>query len=163
MRFLVTVTLACVCIVSPLLHGQKNPPQSSAGLKAVGYYIAVHASLNSDRQVDVFAASNLPQGSILWLQVYDFLGTGSKSITPGEHVILGADGLIRTSIRPKPGLAFRSNMICILSFAPTYPKQPAHVLGVVGKTGEHLGDWKRNPQIDGNDRVSILTAVTVIR
>jgi hypothetical protein len=66
-------------------------------------------------------------------------------------------------IHSKEGATFRHNIICQVIFAPTYPAQPPNVIRVVGRTGERLGDWRTNPQIERSPRVETLVATTVVR
>ncbi len=139
--------------------GGERPRSSAPSLRAVGYYIAVRAELNGN-EIDIFGASNLPPGSILGILIYQFLG--SNVANDETNVVVGDDGLFRTAIHSKKGVQFRHSMVCDVVFAPTYPRQPAEVLKVVGKVGERLGKWDSNPQLDGNPRVTTLYTQTIV-
>jgi len=130
---------------------------------AVGYYIAVRASINGPDEIDVFGASNLPPGSELTVDVSDFIGEGSQSLNQEVTVRVGPEGLFRFRVRPQKGKAFRRNLPCLISFQPTYPQQPEKVLSIVGRMGEHLGNPWENPQLDGNPRVKTLQALTPVQ
>ncbi len=159
----VVKTLALSILIITFVNKFPAQDSSSACLSAVGYYIAVRATLNSEDQIDLFGASNLPPGSILGVQTYDFLGQGARVLNDDVSVMVGKDGLFRAAIHPKKVNSFRRNMICDVIFMPTYPRQPAAVIKVVGKAGEHLRTAVANPQVEGNPRVSILRDATVVQ
>ena len=158
-------TLYIVLALSTLLSSGNTTPQEQGTrpLRAVGYYLAVRAELDGRGVVNVFGASNLPAGSILWISVYDFIGEGSSVLNDEADVPVGSDGLFRVAVRAKSRRSFKRNYICSVTFVPTYPQQPAEALEIVGKTGEHLGDPFKNPQIVGNFRVQMLDATTVVQ
>ncbi|MGD0922004.1 MAG: hypothetical protein ABSA70_09605 [Terriglobia bacterium] len=142
--------------------GEERRSRPQPALRAPGYYIAVRASLVDDQLVALFGASNLPPGSILWVVLTDFTGAGPKTVNGETNATVGKDGLFRVEIHPKMGEVFRHKIVCDVIFAPTDPAQPPNVIKVVGKTGGRLGDWRKNPQVDGNERVSRLVTTTIV-
>ncbi len=160
---LVSFMMACVVTLLPVFASPEKYRTSGQSLPAVGYYIAVRATLNGSEQIDLFGASNLPAGSILGVNISDFRGTGSKVFNDETTVAVGKNGLFRSATRPKRGDLFRRNMICDVMFCPTYSNQPASVIKVVGKAGERLGKWDANPQLEGSPRVTCLAATTIVQ
>jgi len=140
-------------------------PGGSGGAKrpSVRFYITTKAMLSSPEVVSIFGASNLPPGSVLTVYLYDYIGEGSQIFNTETRVVVGQDGLFKTVIGPKPGLSFRTNLVCDVVFSPTYPPQPKGVTQVVGRAGEQLGTNSTNPQIQGNDRLTMLADMTVVR
>jgi hypothetical protein len=128
-------------------------------LWAPSYYIAIHARLQTDTDVWVFGASNLPSGSIITFRVYDMSG---KPVSQDAMATVGDDGLFRVDLRPKKGSIFRPRMECDAVFETLYPKQPAEVLKMVGKHGENLGTTGDNPQVQDNSRIKLLSAEVVV-
>jgi hypothetical protein len=90
-------------------------------------------------------ASNLPPGSILIVNIYDYFGEGSKIFNSEVTAIVDNRGFFEATIAPKKGMSFRINLICDVVFMPRDPKQPAEVIRTVGRRGERLG-FPDNPQ-----------------
>jgi len=70
---------------------------------------------------------------------------GSTRFNEDGVATVNRNGFFEVILRPKPGLAFRHNLVCSVVFMPTYPRQEPSVLEVTGKRGEHLG-FPENPQ-----------------
>jgi len=111
------------------------------------FYLVVRARTCSPQEVKIEGASNLPVGSILTLQVSDFLGDGWTNYSEETYVTLRADGFFEATIQPVKGKEFHRNLLIQASFIPWRPKQPADVLGVVERHGRNLGGIK-NPQVN---------------
>jgi hypothetical protein len=152
-----------VLFASSMAMTGEQTPRPHPAVRALGYYIVVRATINGSKQVDLFGASNLPPGAILTVDISDYIGTGSRTLSVDTNVAVGENGLFRAPIHPKNGEQFRTNIVCMVEFQPTYPAQPPDVIIAVGKMGERLGDWRKNPQIEGSPRVRTLVAMTVVR
>lgn len=159
-----TLALALPITSAVLLRAAEQRHAPRPRLRAVGYYIALRATLKGSDEVDLFGATNLPKGSLLTVYVADYVGRGGAIITPQPDcvVIVGRGGLFRKMLRPRAGLSFRVGMICGAGFGGNHPRQPAGVVRVAGRHGERLGDPRMNPQLDGDYRVTILDALTVV-
>ncbi|MFL6300069.1 MAG: hypothetical protein ACJ71N_05635 [Terriglobales bacterium] len=125
------------------------------------YYLSARCQENGGT-VDAFIATNLPPGSRLVININDFLGTASHVLNNPTTAVVGADGTVRVEVTPKTGMEFKPNEPCGVVFSPTGMDQPSATLRQVGPTGERLGDPFKNPLIDGNVRVKLLTTTTVI-
>ena len=109
------------------------------------FYLVVRARTCSPAEVKVEGMSNLPIGSILTLQVSDFLGDGWTNYS--EETYVKADGFFEATIQSIQGKEFHRNLLVQASFMPWRPKQPAGVLKVVERHGRNLGGIK-NPQVN---------------
>ena len=58
--------------------------QAPAKLSAPTYYIAASAELRGPEEILVKGASNLPAGTVLFVNVSDFVGQGSKILSAGS-------------------------------------------------------------------------------
>jgi len=116
----------------------------------------------TDENVDLSGASNLPAGAILVVNIYDYIGEGSKIFNDDLTVELGKNGLFEVAIHPKKGLKFRTNLLCDVIFMPSYP-QPKSVEAVIGARGERLGSSDANPQIGIGSGTHYLEEFTVVR
>jgi hypothetical protein len=76
---------------------------------------------------------------------------------------VGTDGLFEVNLHAMRGIVFRPNLACDLVFMPTFPKQPASVLMIVGKHGEHL-DFPKNPQtrVGSGDNYYLVSSIHVL-
>jgi len=117
----------------------------------------------SDSTVSVFGATNLPPGSILIVNVMDYIGEGSKVVSGQQWVTVRKDGLFQAILHPLASESFRTNMVCYVLFEPNYPRQPGSVIKLLGAAGEHLGSNASNPQIEGNSRITGLVDYTILR
>ncbi len=63
-----------ICFVLPLAGVAGKESAGKPCLPAVGYYIAIRAKLYTEEDIWLFGASNLPPGSILVVNIYDFIG-----------------------------------------------------------------------------------------
>jgi hypothetical protein len=160
--------LACLTIVGvvflgyPEVHGIAAN-QDKTTLHALGYYVALRATLNHEQLVDVFGATNLPPGSVLQVSIINYIGQGGHPVSVHALAKVPEAGVFRIELRAKKGLKFQRNMVCDVVFSPADPNQPGHVLDVVGRAGEALGDPQRNPQLTGTPRVQVLDATTVVQ
>jgi hypothetical protein len=68
--------LLCFLAATVLL----SEPQAPARLSAPTYYIAASAEYRAPDEILVKGASNLPAGAMLFVNVYDFIGEGNKSL-----------------------------------------------------------------------------------
>jgi hypothetical protein len=119
-----------------------------ARLWAPTYYIAARGTYDGSDQLDVVAASNLPAGARLYLNVYRYIGEGGDAINDEASVLVGKEGFFDVTLHPRKGNQFQHNLVCSVVFATnTAPAQPSSVLQVVGKHGEHLG-FPKNPQVE---------------
>jgi len=126
-----------------------------------GFYIAVgYARLQSSEDVYVFGATNLPEGSVLNVEVENYIGEGSTITSKGAVAKVGSDHLFRADLLPKKGAEFKNNMICNIIFA--YKPQDPVVQTVTGTHGERLGDPARNSQVLTVSGGQILEATTVV-
>lgn len=143
---------------------RRNGSPAGARAKAlcrpeIGYYIVAQARLIAPDSVYVFGASNLPAGSVLTVSIYDYLGNGSRTFAQHETAV-GARGLFRITVGPRPNLAFRENMLCDVVFRAA--PQPAPVTEAVGRNGQRLGTLGVNPEVgqySGGQYLGELTAV----
>jgi hypothetical protein len=124
-------------------------PAPQTRLWAPTYYIAAKATYEG-RSDDLYVAgaSNLPDGARLYLNVYRYIGEGGNAINEGASTVVGKGGFFEANLHPTKGNQFQHNLVCDIVFATvTDPPQPASVLQVVGKHGEHLG-FPKNPQVE---------------
>jgi hypothetical protein len=166
-RLLNTSLVGTLLLVCPLsVHLLVGGPSAAGGLEKppmARYYITTKVMLATPQVLSVFGASNLPAGSVLVVYISDYIGEGSRLLNDETRAVVGEDGLFEAEIRVKEGLKFSTNMVCLVSFAPTYPPQPEGVIRVVGARGENLGSGGTNPQIQSNSRVTMLVDYTVVR
>lgn len=150
------VFILCGTAAAPLDQLQ---PRLSAPI----YYMAARASYQNSSQIEVRGQTNLPPGSIITAQVFDFLGNGAKALSANTTLSVKKDQTFLAWLSPRtgnefsftpPGRSYPHNPICEITFDPTTPRlpqsttsaQPASVLSVVGKYGQGLGkQWKSNP------------------
>src|SRR6266568_6029832 len=138
--------IIAVCLVGVIVALGGTITRKTWKLTAPTYYIAARVRYDGDPdELRVQGASNLPTGSRLTINILDFLREGSTILGKNEITSVGEDGFFEVTVRPLKGLAFRPNIVCEIGFSPEYPAQPASVIQVVGKQGEHLGSPK-NPQ-----------------
>lgn len=154
------VALLLLFLPVPTVHGQRRA--SKPRLSAVGYYIALQARLYTDSYVGVSGASNLPVGSMIMIDVYDFIGTGGKRLNQDVTVKVRNDGLFDVQVNVRKGAVFKANMVCDAVFDPNSSQQPGTVTRIVGRRGERLGATGNNPQVQTNSRTTLLVARTVI-
>ena len=127
------------------IFGMTQSRQKSK-LCAPTHCIATDADFKgSANEMRVRGTSNLPPGTRLGVDVYDSIGRGSTQFNEDAVTTVNRNGFFEVILRPKPGLAFRHNLVCSVVFMPTYPRQEPSVLEVTGKRGEHLG-FPENPQ-----------------
>lgn len=140
------VLSSVVCLIGGVIALSGTTPRKIWKLTAPTYYIAARVRYDGDPdELRIRGASNLPRGSRLTINILDFLGEGSTILGKNETTSVGKDGFFEVVIKPSKGFAFRPNIVCYIGFSPEYPAQPASVIQVVGKRGEHLGSPK-NPQ-----------------
>jgi hypothetical protein len=108
-------------------------------------------------KVLINGVTNLPKGSILQIEIIDFIGQGSKTYNDSETVNVGSNGEFSIGIQALPGLQMRSNLMVGIAFFPN--EQPAHITHQFGKRGENLN----GPQIEGNAGGNYLDAITVVK
>jgi len=137
--------MSCLILFSLIATVLPSEPQAPARLSAPTYYIAASAEYRALDEILVEGASNLPAGAILFVNVYDFIGEGSKTLSSESLPRVGKDGFFEVSLRPNPGNRFKHNLVCDISFMTDFPSQEAPVLKAVGKHGEQLG-FPINPQ-----------------
>ncbi|HTA59039.1 MAG TPA: hypothetical protein VK805_12825 [Candidatus Baltobacteraceae bacterium] len=131
-------------------------PQTSSRLSAPTYYIAASAEYRAPDEILVKGASNLPAGAMLFVNIYDFIGEGSKSLSADSFPKVGQDGFFEVRLKPNPGNRFKHNLVCDIGFMTDFPSQDAAVLKAVGKHGENLG-FPINPQaqVGSGERYSL--------
>jgi hypothetical protein len=139
-----------------------SKPQPPAKLNAPTYFIAARAEYRDSEKVWLRGASNLPVGAILIVDVQDYVGENSRILSVRSQPRVGKDGLFEANLIPLPKTQFQHNIVCLVSFSPSYPDQDAAVIKIVGKNGEKLG-FPANPQteIGSGDRVSLIADVHV--
>lgn len=123
-----------------------NAPAQAPAFPAPTFYIAASAEFSGTDRIYVRGASNLPKDSYLIVNVYDFVGQGSSVLNQDTRIRLAKDGFFETTISPKPGVKLRSNLVCEVLFMPTFPTQEPTVLRIVGRDGENLNSYGKNPQ-----------------
>ncbi len=152
-----------ICFVLPIAGVAGKESAGKPCLPAVGYYIAARARLQTRYMVWLFGASNLPPGSVVLINIHDFIGTGGKSLSRDTQAVVREDGLFEAEVYPRKGLKFRTNMVCDVVFATYFPRQNAQVLKIVGESGENLSTiTANNPQVQDNSRAKMLIARTVV-
>lgn len=154
------LALLCTTLVPP---GAASDKTANCGLGAAGYYLAVKARLQDDDLIDVFGASNLPPGSIVTINIYDYIGEGSHILNEPSMIGIGDDGTFRAGVQSAKGKKFKANDVCDVVFSANYPKQPSSVLEVVGPSGRNLGKAGMNPQVQDNSRNKVLVSTVVVR
>jgi hypothetical protein len=159
---MVKVWFAAAAILAFTTH---SDAQSRQTLSAPTFYIAASGDYNNygdlNPNLDVKGVSNLPPGSRLSVTVYDFVGYRSSILSEDAEVVLGKDGFFKVTLRPRKGMQFKDNMVCIVSFTPHGGPQGPSVLKIVGKEGELLG-IENNPQIGKNSGGYYLQALVHI-
>jgi hypothetical protein len=131
-------------------------------LSAPTYYIAANTEYRDSEQIWLRGASNLPAGAVLVVDVYNYVGEGSQTLSVRAQPRVGKDGFFEATLVPLPKMQFKHNIVCSVLFSPDYPEQDTTVTTTVGKHGEQLG-FPRNPQtiINSGDRVSLMAAIHV--
>ncbi len=127
-----------------LLPGSAQKP--AARLTAPTFYIAASTEFGGSNWLYLKGASNLPSGAHLLINVYDFVGQGSSVLNLETDVTVDKNGFFEAKVLPKPRVEFHHNLVCDITFMPTFPKQEPTVLRLVGKDGEKLGFSSGNPQ-----------------
>jgi hypothetical protein len=106
--------------------------------------------------VMVKGKTNLPKDSILDIQVYDYIGQGSKLFSDTVNASVGSTGEFEATVFPKSGLVMRPNLQVHVFFVPK--DQPAGIRRIYGKHVENLNGF----QIGGNHGGRYLNAITVV-
>ena len=145
MRRFLSFILSAVVLGSGLSQ-RPNPSPPAKPLSAPTYYIALTVRSCDPTFVEFRGASNLPTGSMLGLMVNDFDGNGWREYSDEVFVPLNESGFFDGRVRPKKDMRFHKNLILIAEFTTFRPPQRQSVLQIVGKHGEHLGDFD-NPQL----------------
>jgi hypothetical protein len=149
-----------VFLVAVFLSGAS--PQKFQHLSAPTYYLAIEVKECTAREVRIYGATNLPPGSVIGLSTSEFVGEiGWKDYSEEAFATVDAHGFFQGTVHSKAGLSFRSNLIASAAFMPYRPTQPAKVLEIVGKKGEHLGYFE-NPQV-GYESGNYRTLGTIAR
>lgn len=172
-RSLVAGLVLALCPLAPAAQRVSQHSAARKPCRATRYYIIAKAVLATPVAISVFGASNLPPGAVLNVNIYDYIGKGSKILNNATTVSVGNDGLFEATILPKRGLEFRTNLVCDTVFGPSGTAQPAHVFDVVGRIGQHLFTASGNPQIptasgnpeiqkDSGGRGAMLYNITVV-
>ena len=138
---------------------QTKPRRS---LTAPTYYLAANAEYRHAEQIWLRGASNLPAGAVLVVDVQDYVGEGSQTLSVRALPKVGNDGFFEATLAPLPKMQFKHNIVCLVSFFPNFPDQDATVTGIVGKRGEQLG-FPKNPQayVHSGENVYLRTAIHV--
>jgi hypothetical protein len=130
----------------------------------IGYYIVASARLTAPDSVYVLGASNLPAGSVLTIYIYNFIGEGSQMFGGRDRAaVVGSRGLFSVELRPKPGLAFRSNLLCDVVFEADPHDEPSAIIRAVGRRGERLGTLGTNPEVELNSGGQYLDELVAVR
>ncbi len=132
-------------LLTAATFGMTQSPQKLK-LSAPTYYIAADSDFKGlPSEMRIRGASNLPQGTRLGVDIYDYSGPRATRVNEDAVAVVGGDGFFEVILRPKQGIAFRHNLVCAILFMPAFPHQEPSVLEVLGKRGEHLG-FPKNPQ-----------------
>lgn len=125
--------------------------------KSPTIYISARAEYDGNvSTLYVRGATNLPYKSLLTIYVYDFVGTGSTTLSVEGTAQVSRDGFFESTVKAAPGRKFFHNMACDVTFMPKYPRQLGSVLAVTGSEGEYLG-FPRNPQVEQHSGEYYLT------
>jgi hypothetical protein len=134
-------------------------------LLAPGYYLAARASYQNSSQIEVRGQTNLPPGSILTVQMFNFVGPGAEALSKRVEIVVKPDQTFLAWLAPEtgekfsfvpPGRSYPHNPICTVTFDPTVPRlphsttsaQPAEVLRALGQYGKGFwGEWESNPLV----------------
>jgi hypothetical protein len=160
--WLILVTGVLLTAHTPLANAQEVEPAPAIS------YIAVSAKLQGclalypptykpTCRVIVKGVTNLPENSVLRIDVYDYIGQGSKSFNEVDTVTVGSTGEFTAAVQAKPGLRMRANLQVHVVFFPGW-NQPACVADKFGRRGEKLN----GPQIGGNAGGLYLNAITAV-
>jgi hypothetical protein len=143
MRFQWVGLLSATLIAAVLLSSAEVAnPQSRRKLSAPTYYLAIKGDLESSDTIRVRGATNVPVGAKIGVVVGQFIGDfGFEPYADGVCATVNEGGLFEIELHAKPGKEFRRSLIAAASFGVNGGcKQPASVLAIVGKKGQHLGN-----------------------
>ena len=155
----IVASLAVSLAIASALFSQT---QFRGRFSAPTYYIAANSAYRDSQEIWLRGTSNLPAGAVLIVDVQNYVGEGSQTLSIRAMPRVGKDGFFETTLTPQPKMEFKHNVVCLVSFSPDYPGQNANVTAVVGKHGEQLG-FPKNPQanIVSGERVYLIAAVHV--
>jgi hypothetical protein len=139
-RILLALPLSFVSLFS------LNRQNEAQRLTAPTFYIAASAEYAGSPGIYLRGVSNLPAGAQLTINVYDYVGQGSSVLSQDTLVTLDKGAFFETTVLPKPGVAFRHNLVCDVIFMPAFPTQEESVLRATGRNGSRLSVSGRNPQ-----------------
>ena len=157
--FRVSLATAAILTFAAVVYSETP---STKTLSAPTFYIAASGEFNNfGTTLDLRGVSNLPPGSRLSVNLYDFVGYRSSALSQDAVVVLNKDGFFAVTLQPIQGKQFKDNMVCDISLNPNAVKQDPSVLKIVGKTGELLG-IENNPQVHKNSGGYYLEALVHI-
>jgi len=135
-----------IAMILSLCLSIASAQKKATTLAAPTLYIAAAAEFSGTDQIYVRGASNLPAGTHLIINIYEFVGQGSSVLNQDTRVTIGKDGFFGANTSPKSEVKFHPNLVCEVIFMPTFPAQERSVLRVVGTHGEKLNSSSKNPQ-----------------
>jgi hypothetical protein len=155
----IVVSLVATLAIAAALFSQTKSRRS---LTAPTYYIAANAEYRHTEQIWLRGASNLPAGTVLVVDVQNYVGEGSQILSVRALPKVGKDGFFEATLAPLEKMQFKHNVVCLVSFFPNFPDQDATVTGTVGRHGEQLG-FPKNPQayVHSGDNVYLGAAIHV--
>lgn len=119
--------------------------QSQVKLGAPTYFIAGRAEYRDSGEIWLRGTSNLPPGSVLTVDVMNYVGENGEELGVRSLPEIKKDGSFQAAIVPLPHKVFKPNIVCMVSFSPNFPRQSRSVIDAVGQNGQRL-DFPANPQ-----------------